>query len=77
MNLSDYKELYEQILKISFDMSGESIFIDPTKECIEKCKWICAILKVLNDVPKNKMETLFILKKIEFDYCNFLEENLN
>lgn len=71
MNLSNYKKLYDAILEMSFDMDEVVIFGDSSDEDIGKCKWIAAILTVLNDVPKSKMELMFEYRDIKFDYEKF------
>ena len=73
MNIKNYKKLYEEILEMSYDMEEVSVYCNPTDENIEKCKWIAAILEVLNDVPKSQMECMFEYKDIAFDYIKFME----
>ncbi len=74
MNLSDYQKLYDSILEMSFDIEGIPIFTNTTKEDIEKCQWIAAMLEVFNDVPKRIMNCMFKHQKIEFDYIEFIGE---
>ena len=73
MNLSSYKRLPDKVLEISEDMDGVTIFGNTTEEDIEKCKCIAAIIEVLEDVPKSKMEVMFKHKKIKFDYIEFID----
>ena len=76
MKLEGYQEIYDLILTIADDADGFGLFENITDEDVEKCKWIAAILEVLNDVPLRRMEHIFKYKKIEFDSEEFLEEAL-
>lgn len=71
MNVANYKRIYEEILELSFDADGYGLFEKINDEDIEKCKYIAAILEVLNDVPIRRMEHIFEYKKIEFNYIDF------
>ena len=73
MKVSDYQRLHDEILEMSFDMDGVVIFGDSSEEDIEKCKWIAAMLSVLEDVPKSKMEVMFKHRNIKFDYIEFID----
>ena len=76
MKLEGYQEIYDLILTIADDADGFGLFENITDEDVEKCKWIAAILEVMNDVPLRRMEHIFKYKKIEFDSEEFLEEAL-
>ena len=76
MKLEGYQEIYDLILTIADDADGFGLFENITDEDVEKCKWIAAILEVLNDVPLRRMEHIFKYKKIDFDSEEFLEEIL-
>lgn len=77
MNLSDYQQLYDAVLGLSFDMDGVRIFTGTTEDDIEKCKIVAAILEVLNDVPKAKTEIMFKHRKIKFNYIEFIDDLTN
>ena len=72
MNISDYRSIYDSILKLTYDTDGMQS-TNPTKEDIEKCKWILAILECLDDVPKRKADYILKDKKIKFDYSDFID----
>ncbi len=76
MQLKDYQRLYDKILKMSYDIEEISLS-NPTEEDIEKCKWIAAMHKVINDVPQGKTEYLLMQKKIKFDYIEFMNQQEN
>jgi hypothetical protein len=71
--MEKYEKLYNDVLEMSMDADGFSS-LHPTEEEIEKCKWIAAILEVLEDVPMRKMMHIFKSEGIEFDYQQFLVE---
>ena len=75
LKLEAYTAIYDAILSLSFDADGYGLFDNITDEDIQKCKWIAAILEVLNDVPKRRVEHIFKHKKIDFNYIEFIEED--
>lgn len=74
MTIEEYKNIFESILKISFDVEEEIDIDNPTEEDINKAKWIKAMVQCINDVPF--LRAAHILRKcnIEFDYCAMLDE---
>ena len=73
MSLKDYEAIYDAIVSLSFDADGYGLFGRITDEDVEKCKWIAAILEVLDDVPHRRVEHIFTYKKIDFDYLEFIK----
>ena len=74
VSVETYKAVYENIVSLSIDADGYGLFENITDEDIEKCKWLAAIIDVIDDVPRRRVEHVFKYKKIEFDYCDFLDE---
>lgn len=68
-----YEAIYDAVLALANDADGFGLFDAITPEDVQKCKWIAAILEVLNDVPQRRMEHSFKYKKISFDYLEFIE----
>ena len=68
-----YEAIYDAVLALANDADGFGLFDAITPEDVQKCKWIAAILEVLNDVPQRRMEHIFKYKKISFDYLEFIE----
>lgn len=75
MKVSDYKELYEKILSLTYDAEDIRVNDGTSAEEIEKCKWIIAMVETLTDVPLGKAEYMFHRKKIKFDLIQFLRSN--
>ena len=73
LTVDGYREIYDAILTLADDADSYGLFKRITSEDIQKCKWIAAILEVLNDVPQRRMEHVFKYKKISFDYLEFIE----
>lgn len=75
LSVDAYKAAYDALVSISVDADGYGLFENITDEDVEKCKWIAAICKVLDDVPRRRMEHIFKYRKVDFDYIDFIEEN--
>ncbi len=75
LKVDAYTVIYDAILALANDADGYGLFDNITDEDIQKCKWIAAILEVLNDVPKRRVEHIFKHKKIDFNYIEFIEED--
>ena len=73
LKVIDYKKIYEEVLALADDADGYGLFENITEEDVEKCKWIAAILEVLDDVPRHRVEHIFQHRNIEFDYVEFIE----
>lgn len=74
ISVAAYKAVYENIVSLSIDADGYGLFENITDDDVEKCKWLAAIIDVIDDVPKRRVEHVFKYKKIEFDYSDFLDE---
>ena len=74
LTVDGYEAIYEAVLTLANDADGFGLYQDITEEDIQKSKWIAAILEVMSDVPKRRMEHIFGYKKITFDYLEFTEE---
>ena len=74
LTVEGYKEIYDLMLSLANDADGYGLFENITDEDVEKCKWIAAIIEVLDDVPARRMKHIFNYRKIEFDYEEFLDE---
>ena len=74
ISVAAYKAVYENIVSLSIDADGYGLFENITDEDVEKCKWLAAIIDVIDDVPRRRVEHIFKYKKIEFDYSDFLDE---
>lgn len=74
ISVATYKAVYENIVSLSVDADSFGLFKNITDEDVEKCMWFAAIMEVLDDVPRRRVEHTFKQKKIEFDYCDFIEE---
>ena len=75
LSIETYKSIYDTIVALSVDADSYGLFESISDEDVEKCKWIAAILEVLDDVPRRRMEHIFQYRKVDFDYINFIEEN--
>ena len=75
MSVNDYKELFEEVVKMTNDADGFGLFDQISEEDVEKAKWIAFIIDCLNDVPLTRVEHIFEQKNIEFDVEEFYEEN--
>lgn len=75
MTVADYKKIHDMIVSLSVDADSYGLFNKISDEDVEKCKWIAAILEMLNDVPLTRVEHIFEQKGIEFDYEEFWNEN--
>ena len=75
MSVNDYKELFEEVVKMTNDADGFGLFDQISEEDVEKAKWIACIIDCLNDVPLTRVEHIFEQKNIEFDVEEFYEEN--
>ena len=73
MSLKDYEAIYDAIVSLSCDAEGYGLFSRITDEDVEKCKWIAAILEVLDDVPRRRVEHIFTYKNIVFDSLEFIK----
>ncbi len=73
LTLEGYEAIYDAIVALSCDADGYGLFEHITEEDVEKCKWIAAIMKVLNDVPRSRVEHVFKYKNIESDDDEFLD----
>lgn len=74
ISVAAYKAVYENIVSLSIDADGYGLFENITNDDVEKCKWLAAIIDVIDDVPRRRVEHVFKYKKIEFDYSDFLDE---
>ena len=72
LTVDGYEAICDAVLALANDADGFGLFDAITPEDIQKCKWIAAILEVLNDVPQRRMEHIFKYKKISFDYLEFI-----
>ena len=75
LSIETYKSIYDAIVALSVDADGYGLFENISDEDVEKCKWIAAILEVLDDVPRRRMEHIFQYRKVDFDCIDFIEEN--
>ena len=75
MSVNDYKELFEEVVKMTNDADGFGLFDQISEEDVEKAKWIACIIDCLTDVPLTRVEHNFEQKNIEFDVEEFYEEN--
>ena len=69
-----YKAIYDTILALADDADSYGLFQPYTPEDIQKCKWIAAIIEVLDDVPRRSMEHVFKRNHISFDYLEFIND---
>jgi hypothetical protein len=74
MTIEEYKNIFEGILKISFDVEEEIDIDNPTEEDINKAKWIKAMVTCINDVPFRRAAHILRTSNTEFDYCAMLDE---
>lgn len=74
LTVEGYKEIYDLMLSLADDAEGYGLFEDITDEDVEKCKWIAAIIEVLDDVPARRMKHIFNYRRIEFDSEEFHDE---
>ena len=74
ISVEAYKAVYQNIVSMSIDADGYGLFKNISDEDVEKCKWWAAIIEVIDDVPRRRVEHIFKYKKIDFDYCDFLDE---
>ena len=73
LSLDRYEAIYEAALSLANDADGYGLFEDITDEDVEKCKWIAAILEVLDDVPRSRVKHIFNYRNIQFDHQDFIE----
>ena len=74
ISVETYKAVYETIVSLAGDADRFGLFKNITEENVEKCKWLAAIMDVIDDVPRRRVEHIFKYKKIKFDSCDFIEE---
>lgn len=60
MSLQDYKNLYDAIVKMSFDIEGQDY---SDRENIAKLTYVASIIGCINDVPKRYVEGYLESKK--------------
>ena len=77
LKVEDYKRVYELILEMSYDVEEFNTLERITEEEIEKCKWIKCIVITLTDVPEERINYIFKIKKIKFNELAFLEKYEN
>ena len=75
MTLDEYKALYKMVLKLSFDAENFGLFEMIIDRDIEKAKYIRAIMEVLSDVPRGRMEHIMDYKDVDYDYFEILESS--
>jgi hypothetical protein len=76
LTVDDYKKIYNDIVSLSFDADGFGLFYGIRDRDVEKCKWIAAIMEVLEDVPASRVKHIFEIEEIEdFDSIEFIEGN--
>lgn len=76
MSVEEYKKLYDDIVRMSLDCDGFGLFYTIRDRDVEKCKWIAAIMEVLEDVPASRVKHIFEIEEIEaFDSIEFIEGN--
>lgn len=74
ISVEAYKAVYQNIVSMSIDADSYGLFKNITDEDVEKCKWWAAIMDVIDDVPRRRVEHIFKYKKINFDSYDFIEE---
>lgn len=72
--LTDYKELYNKLLDMSYDVEEFRSMRNLTSEEVEKLKFILAMDSVLSDVPLRKAKYYFETTKQQFNYDEILEQ---
>ena len=77
LTIEDYKTIFETIVSLSVDADSYGLFDMISNEDVEKCKWIAAIYEILDDVPRRRMKHIFEYRNVEFNYSDFVEENLD
>ena len=73
VHVSTYQHIYEEILALTFDADGFPVSGNISEETTNKCMWFLAMIETLNDVPFRKAEVILKQKKVQFDYCTFLD----
>ena len=58
-SIEDYERVYDEVISLSIDAEAFSPMDMMSDEDVERAKWLCLILDVLNDVPKRRMNYLF------------------
>ena len=74
MSLNEYKDLYNRILRMSYDAETFGLFNNISEEEIEKAKIIRVMIDTMLDVPQRRMEHILAYKKVKYDYYEHLEE---
>lgn len=74
LTVDGYREIYDAILTLADDADSYGLFQSCTPEDIQKCKWIAAIIEVLDDVPRRSMKHVFKKNRISFDYLEFIND---
>lgn len=75
MSVADYKEIYEMVSHMSYDVEDFNSAEKITFEELEKMKWIFAIRDVLCDVPLRRAEYTVFRKKLVYDKYAFLDSH--
>ena len=67
MSVEEYLDVYRKVLTLSMDVEGFGLFEMIIERDIEKAKIIRAIIDVLDDVPRRRMEHIMSYKKVVYD----------
>ena len=72
--LTDYKELYNKLLDMSYDVEEFHSMRNLTDEEVKKLKYIMAMHLILSDVPLRKAEYYFHITNQQFNYDEILDQ---
>ena len=67
MSVEEYLDVYRKVLTLSIDADGFGLFEMIIERDIEKAKIIRAIIDILDDVPRRRMEHIMNYKKVDYD----------